>query len=282
MSKLLDSWIAGVPAAMFVLGFAMLISLVCQGCNNAGPSEIIQGPDGQGAEFQAAGVRDFDHCLDNGDCYSGYVYDNGTALGSSKIALTYQDKNVKPLADILESNGYQFRADGSEYIVSETTDGAPIWTVLEVWTGPAAPGEASLAIVKYTSIRNYGYSIQLEAWYAGSNPGDYWIDGGMPDMIGLDDLDRMFWVQSFEPEIRILLNGHAGSPLLDPPIPDADPDQWDWWQWIKCTSAGAGAGCAAGAAWCSMDPDYGGCVDEACESSFYASAIGCASDQIFH
>lgn len=276
--KLLDSWIAGVPAAAIVIAVAVAVVGICHGCaDHKTPTVAIVDSEPPAPAMEPT-VLDFDYCLDDGTCYAGIVYDRTSEIGINKIYLTFNDKWIQPVATMLDAFGYEFAPNRSKYIISSTLDGDPVAIVLLAFTGPVtSPADDNLAILKYSEIRGIGLTLQLELMYAGSVPD--WFAGGIVDVLGVDQAGRMQWVQSFEPDRKIYVHKPAQAPVLDPPV--GDPNEWDWWTWIKCTGQSALIECAVSLPWCIMAEDWNECAEEECEESFFASAIRCACKQIW-
>lgn len=280
MRSLSDSLLAGLPAAIVLLVFTASGLLLCHGCEPDvsvdSALSLSESPD------MMQGVFDFETCLSNGDCYSGVRYDNASSVGSAKIALSYQDRRINSHTDVLEAMGYVFAPDRSTYVISETLDGVPFWIVSLMFDGQAAVGETNRALVRYLSVRGEGDNLQTEQWFAGSNPTDYWLIGGVVECLGFDPIGRLVWTQSYEPEIRKFVHDAYGSPVLDPPEPEVNPEYFDFWKWLKCVSHESTIGCAVGAGACLMAPgDYDECSEELCARAVIGAAIGCALTQYY-
>jgi hypothetical protein len=281
-----------LSAGITLLLMVMLSTLTFVGCNGSSDDRnrlVNLSFEKVFVNSSDSGCFEFESEDEAGNVYTGWMYTYEHAFGQDKIDRFCVDRQYSGEVDLLVAEGFRVSVDRSKHIETTTLDGIDFSITILVleqeipFDSTYIQGEESYAFLRYSSIRGYAESFQLEKLFIGRFPMEYWdLENSYCEAIGCDSLLRVMWSQSFEPVVRVFLHDAKGSPMVDPPDSTYDPEGWDWVLWSKCVTSSSGIGCAAAAGGCLMSSEpYDDCTGEGCLQATLAAIISCSADQIW-
>jgi hypothetical protein len=240
-----------------------------------------------------------------GVIYTGTLYTYGSRVGESYISRALEVDQVKIWEIYLIGQGFARVDNSCKYIstsavVTEEMIGSMPWQVgdtisveimMLTFEQPTDdPLEESFATIKYTSLNDQMWDVQLTKIFYGDSHEAYWQDDqAIMTFIGYEELPdgsygREVWTGAFRPTKWTYLvdNELSLSPLLSQESA-LGPDEWDWEQYWACVGVGISVGCALSAIACLFTgPAWLPCYGVGCGIlSVMGSLIGCAISGLF-
>lgn len=214
-----------------------------------------------------------------GDITSGIIYPGACEIGASRVQAAYQHPYCAPLIGSLLAQGFQFDAYASKFVDLTITRSLEVVEAQEtylVFRQSSAPNVESAALVTFKKLGGEYTIAQLEKFFTGPNPWDYWeYDAdAYTELIGIDEEGTELWLQAFKPTIKRMQSGLA----LDG---TRDPGQLDWKAMIRCVYRSIPFACAGASVKClfSSEPKLS-CVANSCGQAFWRVVGDCVHDVI--